>query len=193
VRDPLCKRVVACWRCREQRTRPQRGAPRGAHRTSFGSMPLPNLMARLRAFGGRMTTPGPVRGFVSQDADLLDTAPRLLFLRKLCIGPSLAVEMHARDASMMGQVFVPDPRLPHNLRRPRRINEILFGNPHLSLYIRNMAIFRSHNTTLRMQSGSPFPAVLSMLSACRSSALFQYAGPPVHPHRVQHVRRPPSS
>jgi hypothetical protein len=28
---------------------------------------------------------------------------KLLFLRKLCIGPSLAVEMHARDASMMGQ------------------------------------------------------------------------------------------
>ncbi|KAJ7846265.1 glycosyltransferase family 2 protein [Mycena leptocephala] len=98
---------------------------RFAAHASFEPTPLPpsaggvgtgNLAARPRAFGVNHYA-GPcaydVRGFVAQDADLLDAALVALlrnssvpFVGKLFRGPSLAAETHARDASMVVQAQV---------------------------------------------------------------------------------------
>ncbi|KAJ7062051.1 hypothetical protein C8F01DRAFT_1230543 [Mycena amicta] len=47
---------------------------------------------------------------------------------------------------------------------PHKLFAILARNPHLEVYIRDITIYRSCSTDLWMQSGSPLPALLSMLN-----------------------------
>jgi hypothetical protein len=55
-----------------------------AAHASFGATPLPQPRSPPARIWGWTTTLGPVRGFVSQDADLLDAVLRKEFYSAVC-------------------------------------------------------------------------------------------------------------
>ncbi|KAJ7143775.1 hypothetical protein C8R44DRAFT_973626 [Mycena epipterygia] len=55
---------------------------------------------------------------------------------------------------------------------PHKIYAMLEQNPQIAFYIHDVTIYRSHDTNLWMQQGSPLPAVLSMLSHIRRFSIF---------------------
>ncbi|KAJ7111132.1 hypothetical protein C8R43DRAFT_1041594 [Mycena crocata] len=85
-----------------------------------------------------------------------------------------------KACSLVCWAFVPASRM-HIFRAisldmlndaPYKIYEMLLRSPHIALYVRDLTIYRSHDTTLWMQPGSPLPAVLSMLSHIKRFSLF---------------------
>ncbi|KAJ7474755.1 hypothetical protein FB451DRAFT_1246524 [Mycena latifolia] len=55
---------------------------------------------------------------------------------------------------------------------PQKIYAMLLRSPHIALYVRDLTVYRSHDTKLWMQPGSPLPAVLSMLPHIQRFSIF---------------------
>ncbi|KAJ6555203.1 hypothetical protein DFH09DRAFT_1318388 [Mycena vulgaris] len=55
---------------------------------------------------------------------------------------------------------------------PHKIYAMLLRSPHIALYVRDLTIYRSHDTNMWMQPDSPLPAVLSMLPHIQRFSIF---------------------
>ncbi|KAJ7708290.1 hypothetical protein B0H17DRAFT_453897 [Mycena rosella] len=55
---------------------------------------------------------------------------------------------------------------------PDKIHAMLLRSPHIALYVRDLTIYRSHDTTSWMRPGSPLPAVLAMLPHIQRFSIF---------------------